>query len=125
MIQYLTINQIIQIHGFFLNEHGGLSGIRDKSILESAVKAPKATFDEKELYPSLFDKASVYLLHIVRGHPFFDGNKRAAAGASLMFLRANGIPFKYEKDHFVNFILSIAEGKISKEEIATYFQSRS
>jgi death on curing protein len=54
-----------------MKKFGGLPGIRDKNLLLSTLEAPKASFGEKEMYPSIHEKAAIYLYHIVKNHPFY------------------------------------------------------
>ncbi len=60
-----------------------------KSLLDSALNAPKATFGGKELYPTLVDKATILYYHLNKNHPFGNGNKRIAAASLLVFLFIN------------------------------------
>lgn len=76
MIEFLTIEQVIELHDELLNRYGGLPGIRDKNLLFSAIDAPKVAILGQEMYSSVFDKAAAYLYHLVCNHPFNDANKR-------------------------------------------------
>lgn len=75
MIQFLTVDEIIEMHDAFLNKFGGLPGIRDKNLLLSAIAAPQGRMFGEDLHPTVYDKAAAYLFHIVCNHPFNDGNK--------------------------------------------------
>jgi len=70
----------------------------------------------------IYDKAAAYLYHIVKNHPFNDGNKRTGAGTALMFLRSNGVDPKYDNDEYVQLVVDVAEGKVDKSEISQFFQ---
>ena len=85
----------------------------------------KATFFQNELYPTIFDKAACYLFFIVKNHPFVDGNKRTATSCCLLFLQYNGIELVYEEDAMINFVVSIAESKVDKDEISNYLENLS
>lgn len=126
MIKYLTIEQILKLHDAVVEKFGGLSGIRDPNLLFSCIEGPKMTIFGEDLYPSVYDKAAVYLFNIVCNHPFNDGNKRTGAGAAYLFLQVNKavIPFDFfPKDMtYENFVVKIARGKISKEEIAYFLE---
>lgn len=89
MTFFLTVDDVIEIHADGLSQWGGLSGIRDLGLLESAVAMPEQYLFGNYVHESLFDKAAAYGFHIAQNQPFVDGNKRAAAGATLMFLEAN------------------------------------
>lgn len=75
MIEYLTIEQVIELHDDLLKRYGGLPGIRDKNLLWAAIDAPKAAMFGQEMYPSVYEKAAAYLYHLVCNHPFNDANK--------------------------------------------------
>lgn len=75
----------------FLEDHGGLPGIRDKGLLISAVEMPRASMFGEYLHKTIYDKAAAYLFHIVQNHPFNDGNKRTGALTTILFLEENGI----------------------------------
>ena len=78
-MKFLTVDQVIEIHDAFLEDYGGLPGIRDKGLLISAVEMPRASMFGEYLHKTIFDKASAYLFHIVQNHPFNDGNKKTGA----------------------------------------------
>lgn len=82
--RFLSISEVIEIHENEIKEAGGLSGIRDRNSLESAVAAPQASFGNDFLM-DLFEMAATYLNSIAMNHPFFDGNKRTALASSVTF----------------------------------------
>ena len=81
---------VLAIHAEVLAAHGGLRGLRDRGLLESAVAAPQASFGGKPLMRDVVEIAAAYLYYLCRNHPFADGNKRTALAAALVFLEANG-----------------------------------
>jgi death-on-curing protein len=87
----LTVDIVLDVHQEALSRFGGLDGIRDRSMLESAVAAPRASFGGTSVYADVVEIAAAYLFYLCRNHPFLDGNKRTALGACLVFLRLNGI----------------------------------
>lgn len=124
MINYLSLEQIIRLHDSVIQEFGGLSGIRDYNLLFSCIESPKMAMFGDDLYPSFYDKASVYLFNIICNHPFNDGNKRTGAGSALLFLRINKIQIRCDLSPknkvYENFLVNVARGKITKEQ-ASYF----
>jgi death-on-curing protein len=122
MIQYLPIEQVIHIHDSLVDKFGGLKGIRDRSLLESSVANPMTCVFGQEMYPTIFDKASCYLFSISRNHPFLDGNKRTASMSSIIFLRTNGKIVNYQENEFLEFVVLVAEGKQSREQISSYLR---
>ncbi|HBG75215.1 MAG: hypothetical protein A2X25_12810 [Chloroflexi bacterium GWB2_49_20] len=87
---YLTPEQVLFIHSRLVAETGGSHGVRDLGLLESAVARPRATFDDKELYPDLFTKTAALMDSLINNHPFLDGNKRTGITAAGLFLLLNG-----------------------------------
>ena len=117
--------EIIEIHNEEILTAGGLLGIRDIKLLESAAGAVQATFDGKYVM-NIFEMAATYINSIVFNHPFVDGNKRAAAASALTFLYLNGylINESYEEE-LADIILNLINRKINKRDIAKYFEIRS
>lgn len=107
-MNYLTAEQILFLHARLVAETGGLHGVRDLSMLESAAARPKATFGEKDLYPDIFTKAAALLDSLINDHPFVGGNKRTGIAAAALFLRRNGYHLKAEAVELENFTLSVA-----------------
>lgn len=86
MIRYLTCDDVVMIHHRILQQSGGLGGLRDFGILESAIAQPQMTFDGNDLYPTVIDKAAILGFSIIMNHPFVDGNKRTGHAAMETFL---------------------------------------
>ena len=68
-MRYLSISEILELHGRIISSTGGSRGIRDKSALESAVNQPRQTFDQKDLYPDIVSKAAELCFSLVMNHP--------------------------------------------------------
>ncbi len=119
---FLGIDEIIEIHRDQIKRYGGMSGIRDMNLLQSAVAMPAAGFGEHYVHSDLFEMAAAYLFHIVCNHPFFDGNKRTGAAAAIIFLALNGIELDADEQPFEEIVWSVAEGKASKASIADFFR---
>ena len=88
---HLTVDIVREIHAEAIAKFGGSDGVRDVALLESAVAAPQASFGGKSPYGDLVEVAAAYLFYLCKNHPLIDGNKRAALGACIVFLRLNGI----------------------------------
>lgn len=74
----LTVDIVEEIHAEAIGRFGGLDGVRDRALLESAVAAPQATFGGESVFADVVDVAAAYLFYLCRNRPFLDGNKRAA-----------------------------------------------
>jgi death on curing protein len=122
MIVYLTVDQAIKIHDRLIEQHGGLPGIRDLGLLASAMEMPKGSFDNYEMHPTLYDKASAYLFYLAKNHPFLDGNKRTAAFIALLFLKMNGLNIHVDQMQYELLVIGTAEGLIAKTQISHFFE---
>lgn len=120
---YLSLEQVIEIHDTLIEKFDGLIGVREKGLLESAVAAPMMAVLGEELHKTIYNKAAAYLFYIAKNHAFFDGNKRTATATALAFLRVNGKFVKYDVDEFLEFVVSVAEGKADLEAISAYFEN--
>ncbi|BAZ29390.1 hypothetical protein NIES4074_18350 [Cylindrospermum sp. NIES-4074] len=74
MIRYLTLSEVIDLHRQIIEQSGGISGVRDLGLLESAVSQPKMIFGGEDLYPEVTDKAATLGFSLIKNHPFVDGN---------------------------------------------------
>ena len=117
---YLSLEQVIELHDALIEKFGGLLGIRERSLLESAVAAPMMAVFGEELHKTIYNKAAAYLFYIAKNHAFLDGNKRTASAAALAFLRANGKSIKYDVDEFLEFVVSVAKGQADLDAISNY-----
>ena len=118
----LSLEEVLLIHELVLERFGGAPGLREWGLLDSAVKRPEATFQGQDLYVSLFAKAAALGESLIRNPPFVDGNKRTAWAAMRTLLEENGQPLRVSQDEIVAFVLRIAEGRASTEDIAAWLR---
>lgn len=116
-LKYLTVEAIKAIHGEVLAAHGGAAGIRDETLLESAVAAPQASMMGQPLISDPIEIAAAYLFYICKNHAFVDGNKRTALAACLVFLEENGLlpDRKLPINDWEQFVLDVAASKIDRD----------
>jgi death-on-curing protein len=119
---FLTLAEVIEIHRDQIDRYGGSPGIRDVGLLESAASMPQAAMGGEYLHGDVFEMAAAYLFHIVKNHPFVDGNKRTGAVAALVFLEINDVNVALDEDELVDIVVSLAEGKTQKHDVAAYFR---
>lgn len=124
-IIFLELEDVLDIHQEQLEIFGGTPGVLNWDMLESAVATPAAGFGETYFHDNLYLMAAAYLFHLVRNHPFLDGNKRTGAVAAFDFLQINGIDLRADEDEFERLVLEVAEGKTDKEKIAEFFRQNS
>lgn len=116
-MHYLSPEEILAIHAEIIDRYGGLHGLRDLGLLDSAAARPRAGFGDFEAYPSLFEKAAVLLYSLIRNHAFLDGNKRTGVVCTVIFLERNGYHLKITTNTLVQLALDIANDKINEKEI--------
>ena len=114
---FFEYEQVIKLHSSLIAKTGGIDGIRDEKLLDSALQTPFQTFGGNNLYPDVLDKASQLCYSLIENHPFVDGNKRIGVHLALLFLKLNNIELNYSQQELINFGLGIASGKISKHGI--------
>ncbi len=120
---WLTKEQILYLHSELIASTGGLDGLRDDNLLQSALLSPMQTYDSKELFPTLVDKAARLACGLTQNHPFIDGNKRIGAHAMLVVLALNGISLFYSQKELSDIFLQLAADKISFNELREWIDS--
>ena len=118
---WITREDCLAYHESLLERFGGLSGIRDESLLDSAINRPKHLFAYGK--PSVFQMAASYAHGIVKNHPFIDGNKRTGLLAAALFLEANGVRFQATEEDAVVQMLALAAGAIGVADFAAWLKS--
>ncbi len=78
--------------------------------------------EEGYLHEGLFEMAAAYLFHVVRDHPFVDGNKRTGAVAAIVFLCVNDIALEAYEPALEALVRYVAEGRTGKSETAEFFR---
>lgn len=119
---WLSEGAILAVHEEQLAEHGGMSGIRDRGLLQSALARPQnlAAYGD----PDASALAAAYAFGLARNHPFVDGNKRTATVAAIMFLWLNDIETQIGEAELVVTVLALAAGEIGEEELAGWLRER-
>jgi death-on-curing protein len=120
--QFLSITDVLELHTDSIERYGGDAAVRDIGLLESALAQPQAGFGGEYAHDSIPAMAAAYAFHIVKNHPFVDGNKRTGAMAAFAFLRLNGFQISATNDQFQDMILGIAEGRLSKAAATVFFE---
>ena len=113
----LTKDNILTLYKIMVDNTGGTIGIRDTSLLESALNAPFQTFGDEELYPSINEKASRLCYGLIKNHPFIDGNKRIGVYAMLVFLELNYLNLNFSDEEIINIALKTADSTYSYDNI--------
>ena len=119
----LSKEQILFLHDDVIRETGGLNGIKDDGLLESALAAPFHTIDNQDLYPSIYQKAARLGFGLASNHAFNDGNKRIGAHAMLVFLALNDIELNYSQEELTTIFLDVASGKKGYDELLSWIMT--
>ena len=119
---FLTIEQVLEIHDYQVRQFGGDPAVLNANLLDSAVAQPRQAFGGAYVHPDLAAMAAAYLYHIVRNHPFADGNKRTGTHSAIVFLDINGHDLDLPVDETEQMVLAVAEGRMTKDEVAEYFR---
>lgn len=122
---FLELAHVVEIHRDQVARYGGAPGIRDQGLLESAVAMPQSGMGGEFFHRDLHEMAAAYLFHIVKNHPFVDGNKRVGAVAAFVFLRMNGIDVTAPEAAFERLVRATASGTTDKTMIAGFFRRHS
>ena len=113
-----TVSAVLAIHSEVLAAHAGSSGLRDNSLLESAVAAPQATMMGTPMFSDPVEIAAAYLFYLCSNHPFVDGNKRTALATCLVFLSENGLlpDENLDVDAWERLTLDVASSALDRDE---------
>ena len=106
----LTKEQILSLHSQLIKEFGGKNGVRDEGLLDSTLASLFQTFGERQLFPTVQQKAARIGYGLIMNHPLIDGNKRIGAHAMLTTLAMNEIELDYLQKDLYEIILQVASG---------------
>ena len=116
----LTVEEIIELHDKLIERTGGSHGLRDQSLLESAVYSAMSGFEGCEAYPTVEEIAARFLFALSYNRAFVDGNKRIGVFTMLMTLQLNNVKLRYTQPELISLGLSVADGSKNYEEILAW-----
>ena len=114
--RFLSLAEVLYLHDESLARFGGLAGVGDLGLVESALGSAQNAFWYGN--GNLFDIAAAYAFHIAESQAFVDGNKRTAASAAITFLRVNGIEFPIDNGSVYAAMIEIAKKQLDKPGLA-------
>lgn len=120
---WLTREECLALHDMILSHYGGIAGVRDENMLESALAKPRQRFHYDN--PTMADLGAAYAAGIVKNHPFLDGNKRTGFMMGAGFLERNGFQFVATEAEAVLRTLALAAGEMSEAEYAEWLKVNS
>ncbi len=118
----IGLNEVKNIHDILIDNFGGVKGLRDSAVLESAINRPYQTFDGNDLYKNPTEKAAAIFESIISNHPFIDGNKRTAYVLMRLTLRKYGFDIQASQSDKYEFVIKAAKGELSFEEILEWIE---
>ena len=121
-MNFLTLDQIVQLHVLVVGKTGGSTGIRDLEPLESVVGAQNQYVFGKERNKDQIQKAAALISGIIGDHPFVDGNKRTALLTALTFLKINGVNLTIPQGDLENFAVQVTIDKLDVTLIANWLE---
>lgn len=111
----LSKEQILMLHSQLIQQTGGIDGVRDFNLLESAIETPFQAFAGAELYPTIQAKGTRLGYGLIKNHCMLDGNKRIGVHAMLVFFALNGIELAYTQKELYEMVLLVADGSMDYE----------
>jgi death on curing protein len=120
--EWVAKSVVLALHEEQIAEHGGSSGLRDDSLLESALSRPKNLFAHGQ--PDLAELAAAYAVGLAKNHAFVDGNKRVSNVVTLAFLLLNGADWNATEEDQVRVWLAVAGGSMSETDLAEWIRQR-
>lgn len=123
--RFIDESECCELHRRMLSRYGGSDGIRDASLLNSALATPRAGMFGGNFHETIPAMAAALAFSLVRNHPFVDGNKRVGLLASEAFLQRNGFELIAAKDELIDLFLRLAAGEITKDFLISWYESHS
>ena len=121
-IYFLTFDEIPRLHDYSIEEFGGVKGIRDSGLLESAAAQPQMIVFGQHVHEDIYHMAAAYCFHIIKNHAFIDGNKRIGLLVALTFLEKNNVTIEADFDSLYDLAMSVACSELNKEQVAEFFK---
>jgi death-on-curing protein len=118
-VQFLSLDEVLEIHTVLIDRYGGVEGVRDRGLLESVLYRPKTGY-----YADLIEMAAALFESLMNNHPFIDGNKRVAFFSTDVFLRLNGYKMVVEPNAAHAFLMGLFDtSSCDLEHLAPWIRS--
>jgi death-on-curing protein len=123
MMRYISIEEVEELHEELVDQTGGLHGIRDRGLMESAVVQPLQQFQGVDLYPDIVAKSAALGFFLIKNHTFLDGNKRIGLAAMQTVLLRNRFEIRVSDDELTETILGVAAGECSLQDFTEWLRN--
>jgi death on curing protein len=120
--EWLTIADVLAIHDEQIAEHGGLDGVRDLNVIESAVARPRHLMNFGDPTPDVAALAATLAFGLAKNHGFVDGNKRTSAVATETYLALNGLKFTASDEEIVQVWTDVGAGQMAEDKLADWLR---
>ena len=120
---WISVDDVIAIHSRIIEKTGGIDGLRDKAILESAISAPLQSFDGVDLYPGDIEKIARLGFGLAANHAFIDGNKRIGAMMTQLLLLWNGYRLQLKQNELADMFIAVADGSADERSLLEWIQN--
>ncbi|HKA33186.1 MAG TPA: type II toxin-antitoxin system death-on-curing family toxin [Candidatus Binatia bacterium] len=121
-MRYLTLGEVLELHRRGIEQFGGAAGILNIDALESALGQPRVTYGNRDLYPTVAEKAAALGYSLIQNHPFLDGNKRTGHAAMEVFLFLNGFEIQASVDEQERVVLQVAAGAMERAAFTAWLR---
>ena len=121
--EWVEVETVYRLHERQLAEHGGIQGIRDAGLLNSAMNRPLARWSYGNPPPDLCELAAAYAYGLAKNHPFLDGNKRSAAVVCEVFLLLIGVKTTATEEEKYPYYLGLSSGEIGEDDFASWLRA--
>ena len=122
--EFLERDVVLFLHDQALREYGGIYGVKDEGLLDSALGRPLNKLAHADPpAPDLFDLAAAYAFGIASNHAFNDGNKRTAWGCCVLFLKANGCSLRVATPDVVEQVIALVERRVDEAAFAAWLRA--
>jgi death-on-curing protein len=118
---WVPLEVVLAIHDEQISEHGGIGGVRDLAVIDSALAKPRNLLAYRR--PDAAALAAAYAFGLCSHHGFLDGNKRTAYVVAETFLDLNGYAVKASDEEVVRTMLAVASGVMHEAQLAKWFRS--
>jgi death-on-curing protein len=122
--RWIGRSTVLAIHDMQLAQHGGLDGVNDDNLIESALARPQQLNAYGVPAPDAFDLAAAYGYGMTKNHGFSDGNKRTGWILTRLFLADNGTGIQYTAADAIQVMLGVAAGTVTERQFAEWLRER-